>query len=394
LFVITVIRFVVGFFCAIAVAGPVLFAQKLPRPNGSNATLSPELLAFLASQPKWSASVAAESGFGYNDNLLLSYAGEERSAFARGSVELEVLRVRMPGDRFEYSLLTEADRTHFFSGKNVDHEAKALAVSDVGYHVGDTLRFGLPLTGYYFDQVFDQSDTEAERFVAKLKGSGATIGPTIRWTFHPSWWIEAQAVGERKRYEDGANDGDVGEGNMRLTWKPGPRFEVRLTGAERWRNFERRARFNATGREIFGTELKISEREGEVRFAVKWDKAARWQTVTRASLLDYRDNGSGFFNFREKKIAQDLDWENERWRLQVGASARRINFEVQTVGLGIEPPARLKDAFSADVRADCKLTKRWTIFATYTWERTRSNDLFASYNVNEGLLGVHWSWEK
>ena len=96
----------------------------------------------------------------------------------------------------------------------------------------------------------------------------------------------------------------------------------------------------------------------------------------------------------EQKVAQDVEWTGKQWRLQAGASAQRLDFGVQTVGLGIDPPPRLKDEYSADVRIERKLTKSWTIFATYTWERTRSNDLFASYKVNEGLLGVHWSWEK
>jgi hypothetical protein len=28
------------------------------------------------------------------------------------------------------------------------------------------------------------------------------------------------------------------------------------------------------------------------------------------------------------------------------------------------------------------------------WERNRSNEVIASYYLNEGLLGIRWSWEK
>jgi hypothetical protein len=64
------------------------------------------------------------------------------------------------------------------------------------------------------------------------------------------------------------------------------------------------------------------------------------------------------------------------------------------VGFGLDPAARLRDEFSADVRVEHQWSERWTVFGQYAWERSRSNDRFASYVVNEGLLGVRWSWEK
>jgi hypothetical protein len=62
--------------------------------------------------------------------------------------------------------------------------------------------------------------------------------------------------------------------------------------------------------------------------------------------------------------------------------------------VGINPPGRLKDEFVADLHIERQVAKRWTVFGGYSWERCRSNDEFASYSVNEGLLGVQWSWEK
>jgi hypothetical protein len=140
--------------------------------------------------------------------------------------------------------------------------------------------------------------------------------------------------------------------------------------------------------------LKIAEREGEFRFDIAWDEAARWQTTTRASLLDYRDNGSGYFNFREQRVAQELEWDAEPWLVSIAGSASRIDYEAQKVGLGIDPPARLRDEYGGRFQVARKLNSRWTIYGGYTWERCRSNDPLASYTVNEGLLGMRWSWEK
>ena len=331
--------------------------------------------------------------FGYKDNLLLSFVEEERSPFARGGVEFVLVRV--PQDRFDFSFFAEAEQTHFTSGRTVDDETKIWVRAEPAYRLGETLKFSLPVTGYYYDQVFDISDTDIERLVAELKVKGFLIGPMVRWDFDPSWWLEGQAVGQRKRYDDRAYDGDIGEGTLGLGWAYGGWFEARLSGARRWRDYKSRTQYSApAGRELPGTVLKVAEREGELRFDIAWDDAARWQTSTRAKLLDYRDNGSGYFNFRERRVAQELEWDAEPWRLSIAGSASRIDYELQTVGLGIDPPARLRDEYGGQFHVARKLNARWTIYGGYTWERCRSNDPVASYTVNEGLLGMRWSWEK
>lgn len=357
-----------------------------PTPDAVN------LEALLASLPTWSVSTAVRAAYGYKDNLLLSYADEERSAFLRSGVELLLLRI--PQGRFEFSGFAELEGTHYFSARTSDQESKAWLQVEPGYRLSDAVKLALPLTGFYYDQVFDVSDTDVERRVAELKVKGAMVGPTLRWDFHPDWWVEAQASGQRKRFDDGANDGRIGEGALRLGWKPRSRVDARLMGARRWRKFDRREQYSAAGRELPGTALKIDEREFEARADLTWDEAGRWQTSTRVSLLHYRDNGSGYFNYREQRVAQDIEWRSETWLVRLGGSASRLDFGVQKAGIGLDPPARLKDEFGAELHVERRLSVRWTLLGSYAWERSRSNDAFASYRVNEGLLGLRWSWEK
>ncbi len=267
-------------------------------------------------------------------------------------------------------------------------------MTDLGYRIGDAWKFSWTTTGYYQDEVFDASASEFERSVAEIKVHGGIASPTVRWTFHRAWWMEAHASGERKRYADESNDGDMGEGGLRLGWAPTAKWEIKLIATRRWRGFDDRPRYNVAGFPLAGTELKIAEREGELRFDLTWDDAGRWRTTTRATLLDYRDNGSGYFNYRESRITQEVEFKGRRWRARLGGTARRKDFEVQTVGFGIAPPSRIKDDFSAELRLERKLTSHWTLFGEYSWERVRSNDFLAAYVVNEGLLGARWSWEK
>ena len=308
LFVTTLLRFAASFLSALVVVRTAAGAQ--PRAtSAADAVVDDEIAAFLEAQPRWSVSSSLDASYGYRDNLLLSHAAEERSPFARGVAELVLLR--FPTGAFEYSFFIQGERTHFLEGETVDHEARAWAQTEFGYRIGETVRVGLPITGYYSDQVFDVSDTDVERSVAELTVLGAMVTPVVRWTFLPSWWLEAQAAGERKRYDDRVNDGTVGEGAVRLGWIHSEHFETRLSWAQRWRNFERRARFSAAGRELFGTQLKISEREAQLRFDAAWDRAKQWQSSTRFTLLHYRDNGSGYFNYREQRVDHDIEWRNE-----------------------------------------------------------------------------------
>lgn len=386
----SLIRLVVG--SAFALGLGVISVRAQSAVGGPKPALSAELEALLNSIPTWSISTAARASYGFKDNLLLSSSDEERSAFARGGFDFLLLRV--PRGSFDFSVFAEVEGTHYFSARTSDEDSRIWFQTEPGYRLGETLKFSVPVTGFYYDQVFDVSDTDIERLVAELKVKGVMAAPTVRWDLHPAWWLEAQATGQRKRFDDRANDGRIGEGSLRLGWAPGSRFEARLSGGRRWRDFDRRTQYSSSGRELPDLKLKIAEREWEARVDFTWDRAERWQTTTRASLLDYQDNGSGYFNYREERVTQELEWRGGAWFVRVGGSAARLDFAVQKVGIGIDPPARLKDEFAADLLVERKLDERWTAYAAYAWERTRSNDAFASYRVNEGLLGVRWSWDK
>ena len=354
--------------------------------------LPADLVALLAGQSAWSTSASLQTGFGYKDNILLSHTGAEGSSFALGGVE--ALLWHHPQARIDYFAFINAEETRYFSSQVVDHEAQAFAQAEWRYRVGDVFKFSLDGQGYYLDQIFDVSDTDVQRVVAELKVTGVTAGPTLRWA-PVSWlWIEAQGTGKREVYHDGLNNSRIGEEVIRLGWRPCPRCEVSAGGTERWRDFVSRPQYSSEGRALDGTLLKIAEREGELRFDVTWDAAARWKTTTRAGTLHYYDNGSGYFNYHQRKLEQTLEWTTDQWLVRLEGSARRLEFEVQTVGLGVFPPARIKEEFIAQLRVERKISARWTAFAEYDWERSRCNDLIAAYRVRQEFLGAKWSWEK
>jgi hypothetical protein len=60
----------------------------------------------------------------------------------------------------------------------------------------------------------------------------------------------------------------------------------------------------------------------------------------------------------------------------------------------LNPAPRIRDEHEVDLRVERRMRAGWSVFASFRWERARSNERIASYVVNEGLLGLRRSWEK
>lgn len=356
------------------------------------ATGSPPGLAALLATPKWSTSIGLEAGGGYKDNVLLSPVAPERSGFARYT--FDAFLWHLPRGYTDYFAYLRAEETRYFSSESVEHETTASAQLQWRYRRKEKFLFAFDFVGYYFDEIRDVSDTDVTRLVAELKLAGVSVGPTVRWSPRSWIWLEVQAAGKREGFRESTYNGKIGEGTARLGWAPGERFELSVGATDRRRRFDNRQQYSLGGLPLLDTLLVVSERESELRCEVKWDKAGRWKTITRASRLDFTDNGSGFFDYDQRRVSQSLDWKTEKWLVTCEGSAGRREFANQTVGRGVSPPIRITEEFSADLRVERTLSPRWSAYVGYRWERNRSNETIAAYRVNEGLLGARWNWEK
>ncbi len=356
------------------------------------ADLPPELAALLSDQTVWSSTATLQSAIGYKDNLLLSRYQPASSGFARAGAEIFLWR--LPQGRADWVAFANAEGTRYFDRRAVQQEAQAFLHGEWRYRIGEVFNFSFEGQGYYLDQVFDVSDTDVQRTVAQLKVTGAALGPKLHWAPVTWGWVEARGTAKRETYRDGQNNSRYYEGEFRLGWRPGARFEASLAAIERRRDFDHREQYSEGGHQQPGTILQTTEQEVEGKINVTLDQAAQWKTVTHAGTVRYADNGSGYFSYREAKLAQELEWTAGDWLVQGEASAKRLVYNVQTVGLGIAPAARLKESYAAELRVERKLNARWTVYAEYTWERNRSNYVLAGYRMNECLLGLQWNWEK
>lgn len=340
----------------------------------------------------WLGSGGIFSSAGFRDNVLLSHAGEERSGFLRAGFDATAMRV--PGPRVDFDATLSAKGTRYFSAKTLDHEEEVIALSTWSYRLSEACKFSLNGAGTYFHMINDVSDSTAQKVLNEIKVLGVSVGPRVRWTWRDRYWLETRGSVGRDTFHGGYQNRRSGEGTVQAGWRPGKRFELSIAGFALRRDYDTREQPSVSGRELAGTLLGVRENGGEVRVKATLDRAAHWTSDTRASVGRFSDNGSGYLDYRDQRIAHELEWTGGDWLVQQETSARRIEYGVQTIGFGIAPPPRVRDSYLARLRVERKLGPRWTVYAEYSWERNRSNDEIASYAMNEGLLGIRWNWEK
>jgi hypothetical protein len=391
---------------AAALVGTALSVEGQPVPGADAdplAGLSPEMIAAVTKLiSAWNYEATLEGSFGYKHNVLLSHTELENSTFLRGHAYAEVTHA-LPERPTSYSLFALGERTAYFSSPAMGHEALAFAGGEWRYQ-SERLKLNLEGRGAYYDAVEDVSDTEVQRVSERLVSRSATVTPTIRWLPRAWLWFEAEGAGTRIIFRDETNNADVAGGTARIGWKPGARFEFSVAGTDERRIYDHRQAVTVDGVQPLDDDgnplivpLRIREREAEVRADVTWDRAGHWKTKTRVSWLNYDDNFSGFFDFRQRKLRQQIDWESGNWKVSLDGYARRNDFKVQNLAQlfpGFNPPKRNREEFSAELQVERNLGKQWTAFLGYNWGRSHSNDITSSYRTNESLLGARWTWEK
>lgn len=386
--------------CAIFLTVSRALGQEVAASDPAVAAAAAAESVALPAKRAWSTWGGISAGAGYRDNVLLSNAGEQRSGFVRGSVDATAWN--MGHERVDYWAAVRAMGTRYFSAKyksgalekTANPDSQALLLSEVNFRPVEAFKFTLGGTAAYSHLTYDISDTPLLPEETEVERMTGALSPKVRWSFLPSWWVEVQGGARRDAYPGGYNDRTTREGSFRLAWHRGRRLEVSVAGQEARRRYDERRAYNSRGDPLDDTLLHIVEREGELRLKATLDAAEHWQTVTRVSVSHYVDNGSGFLEYRERKVKQDLDWSSGAWTVEFEAAARRLEFVRQTVGIGVTPPPRIRDAFYLRLMVERKLTPRWSAYAEYTWDRNRFNDPLSTYSLNEGLLGLRWNWEK
>jgi len=345
----------------------------------------------LLALPDWNVTTTLGAGAGYRDNLLLSPTQPAASGFARGNAD--VMLLRLPAGGFDGYAFFSAEETRYFSTAKTDHERAVFLLMEARWQPPAAWKFSLPVQAYHVDQVVDVSATEAVLDTAELKVTGFTAGPTARWNFTPGWWAEVKVSARKDHFADDVDGYLESEGLLRIgrDWKSGSGF--RLAGTSGWRDHDSRPQYTLGGRPLAGTHLKFRQNEASAHLELVADEKKRWRTKLTAQVEQNRDNGSGYFDFNQRRFAAGLDWRQDPWAVEFTASMAYYNFPNQLVGIGITPETRHKNDYQAGLEVTRRLTPSLSLKASYEWERALSNDDRSRFRINTVYLGLQWSWD-
>ena len=329
-------------------------------------------------------------GTGHRHNVLLSAVQPEASAL--GLVEGEVFWTHLPSDSVELVAFSHATFTRLVDSRTNPHEIEAFAHAALRWLPRPWLTATPSLEGYHLKQVYDFSINNVDRRTALVAVSGGIGALALRWNASPRTWLELKPAAQRERFRDHSDDSrqHLGRATVGRNFL-GESLELTLSGQALRRHYDARPQYTVAGRRLTGTALFFDQREFEARARFTWGATRQWSATTAITRTTNRDNGSGYFNYRHRAIRHELTWQRARTQVRLAARAGRYDYAVQTQGIGINPPFRLKEEFSVHARLAHPWTTRTTAFAQLAWERSRSNDPLARYRTHTLQAGLDFA---
>lgn len=338
----------------------------------------------------WDISYELRVGSGYKDNVLLDNVASENSAFVRGGLDVNI--VRLPFDGTQVMLLFSGEQTRFAEATGVDQESLLLTVAQIKKYWGEAWVAGVTAQHYYQDQVFDASTTEASRTTLRAKGHTLALRPSLRRNLGHDFWLEGELALERSLFS-GLLD-SFWAGGPKAAWgrNYGHRSEVALSHEFNRRSYDQRQALDATGvAALRGNGLTFEQHEVALENRHCWDAARRWRSATRLGFSANQDNGGGFFDYRRFQCSEQLRFTTRAWDLRAKARFSYYDYSTQTVSAG-DPATRRKTILALEVRAERTLAKHWKVHGTWEHERSLSNLALDEYRVNTLAAGVNWDF--
>jgi hypothetical protein len=347
--------------------------------------LDAEIAALLDSP--WEHTVTIRTAIGYRDNLLLSAFAPVGRGFAQA--EIEGFAWRLPLSKWEMIAFLNGSIARFFSPPaETSGEQQWFGHGEFRWLPMKPLRLSLAGDIYYQDTVLDLSETQAVREVVPTRVHGALLGLGSRWDLPFGFSISPLVQVHRSLYHDFPGDYDEIKSGGRAEWKHAKGFAISAAYFERSRAYADRPAVTAGGRPLPGTQLHFHQHQGELKAADSWERFGRWSVAGTVSALENRDGASGYFDYREKRAELEIEWERTAWNVTLRGDAKRREYLVQTVGVGITPSRRVDDTLEVSARVARSWRKVWSVYLEERWERSRSNEEDFSYRANTSILGV------
>ena len=111
--------------------------------------------------------------------------------------------------------------------------------------------------------------------------------------------------------------------------------------------------------------------------------------MTKAGVGLNEDNGSGYFDFLQYRLTEQIKYHAQTWEVSVQLQLGRYDFSVQPVSLE-DPTRREKTMVSASFRAEKNLGKSFKVYFNYAYDHSLSNVSYDRYQTSLTSAGVEY----
>ena len=341
--------------------------------------------------PTWDHEATLSGSIGYNDNPLLQPAGQDPEASGFWQTGVEFFLWRLPTDGTEFILMVDATDLRYFSTIETDGDQVAFLHGSWSWITADWSRVSLKAQAIYQDQVLDLSANELEPYIGPVEVLSSSVEPEWELTLTRDLSVSASGLIRTDRFQEGPDDFDDLGGRVGVGYRLKQWGELEIRYSAYTRDYATRVQYTAGGRPLFGTHLSVDHRETEARFLLRSVPDGGWTLRTKLGHLQFRDNGSGFFDYDRAMGGLELSWSPGQWRFTARGDYHRYDFLSQTVWTG-RLENRLKEDTFASLRVERDLTGslRWHLEGE--WEMSRTNDVYGDYDAVSGSTGLAWSF--
>lgn len=342
--------------------------------------------------PTWEWETTLIGSLGYKDNILLQPEPTESSGFWR--TDLESLLWRYPDGHTEFVAMLGFTDIRYFSTEETDGEQSGFLHGSWDWMTTSWSTLSLPGQVLYQDQVLDMSVTEAEPTIGQIQVFSFSVDPEWGVALTRDLGLAVVGLYRSDIFKAGPDDFQDAGGRVRLNYSPSFWGDFELRHSVFQRDFETRLQYTSGGRPIPDTELKVLERHTEGRFKFKFRPKARWTFDTKVGYLEYRDNGSGYFDYDRRRAGLEVVWTPGPWRVLVQGGISEYDFLSQIIY--IEETDELEQREKEDLYGQFRVERN--LSDTLRWhfdleaERSTTNEEYGTYNTYTVHSGVAWSF--
>lgn len=342
--------------------------------------------------PTWEFEVTLSGSLGYKDNILLRPVDGESSGFWR--TDLESLLWRFPDGKTEFVSMLGFTDVRYFSAEETDGEQSAFFHASWDWQTTEWSTLSLPGQAIYQDQVLDMSETADHTRIGQVQVFSFSTDPEWTVAIGESLNLAIAGLVRVDHYRDRLDDFQDTGGQIHASYKFGLWGDFDLSYTAFRRDYKDRVQYTAGGRPELGTELKADQRQVDGRFDLGFSPESEWEIKARAGFLEYRDNGSGYFDYDRSRIGLDLTWTPGPWRFLLRGSLTRFDYKLQTLwnDAAFQFEKREKEDLYGQFRIERDLSDALRWHLDCEGEQSVTNDFYGSYDSVAVYSGVSWTF--